>query len=95
MSILAALDSALLKLSLGLLLVWWATWSLLDQYLLKFTPYSEFGLLFAGIAFILAGDSGFCCCSRGGNAPEVAEQLEDEESAPVGGNSKKKKTART
>lgn len=33
----------------GIFLIWWSVWSLLDTYLLVYSPYSEVAVFFLGV----------------------------------------------
>ena len=76
-SLSSLLDAACIKIGFGILCVWWAVWSLLDSYLLPWTPVGEIALLALGVTMILAGDCRLCCLGSLGTKTE--EQIAAEE----------------
>lgn len=78
-ALLSLLDTALIKIGLGVLIVWWAVWSLFDQYLLPLTPWSEIVLLGLGVSLIVVGDCRLCCLLARSPSVPVAQELQDED----------------
>ena len=92
-SLSSLLDAAFIKIGFGILCVWWAVWSLLDTYLLPWTPVSEIALLALGVTMIATGDCRLCCFGSLGT--ETVEELaaDEEDDHRASSSFKKKKKA--
>ena len=57
MSISQFIDGAFVKIGVAVLLIWWSVWSILDTYLLSFSPWSELVVFTTGVLLLSVDDS--------------------------------------
>ena len=68
-------DVAVVKVGLAVLLIWWGTWTLLDLYLIPFSPWAEIALILFGLLLMAIPASG-------GSAAELEDVADLEEEEP-------------